>query len=516
MGKFYITTPIYYANDVPHIGSAYTTVAADVLARYHRRRGDDTFFLTGTDEHGAKVAEAAAQHGVTPKAYTDEIVAHFKEAWRRLEITNDYFIRTTDPRHEAGVQAFLARLYDAGEIYKGKYEGLYCVGCEAYVSPEDLVDGLCPVHRRPPIVYEEENYFFRLSKYQDVLAKAIADESDLNHYDVAPTARRNEVLGKLRVGLSDISISRSSLKWGIPLPFDPSQTAYVWVDALLNYVTAVGYADDPASFSRYWPADVHLVGKDILWFHAIIWPAMLIAAGVKPPRLVFAHGFFTVNGQKMSKSLGNVITPGELLERFGADAARYLLLSEFPFGVDGDISLPSFVSRFNAELANDLGNLLNRTVAMLNRYFQGEVPAPGPASGSDEELKALALETAGELGARLDRLEFAEAIAAIRALVTRANKYVEETAPWTLARSDRARLATVLYNLAELERLVAELVWPFMPTTAETMVAQLGTQLGRGGGWSGQALQWGQLPPGTRATPKPTPLFPKIEQPARQ
>ena len=511
MGKFYDTTPIYYANDVPHIGSAYTTVAADVLARYHRRLGDDTFFLTGTDEHGAKVAEAAAQHGVTPKEYTDRIVAHFREAWRLLEISNDYFVRTTDPRHEAGVQAFLARLYDNGEIYKGKYEGLYCVGCEAYVSPDELVDGLCPVHRRPPIVYTEENYFFRLGKYQDVLAKAIADESDPNHYEVAPLARRNEVLGKLRVGLSDISISRASLKWGIPLPFDPSQTAYVWVDALLNYITAIGYADDPDTFARYWPADVQLVGKDILWFHAIIWPAMLIAAGVKPPSLVFAHGFFTVNGQKMSKSLGNVIVPGELVERFGADAARYLLLSEFPFGVDGDISLPSFVARYNAELANDLGNLLNRTVAMLNRYQQGVVQAPGAATGVDEDLRTLAVDTARELRARLDRLEFQEAIGAVRGLVTRANRYVEETAPWTLAKGDHPRLATVLYNLVEVERLAAELLWPFMPGASEKMVAQLGTQLGLGGGWRGQALTWGQLPPGTKVTPKPTPLFPKIE-----
>ena len=511
MGKFYATTPIYYANDIPHIGSAYTTVAADVLARYHRRRGDDTFFLTGTDEHGAKVAEAAAQHGVSPKEYTDRIVAHFQEAWHLLGISNDHFIRTTDPRHEAGVQAFLAKLHERGEIYPGKYEGLYCVGCEAYVSPDELVDGLCPTHRRPPVVYSEDNYFFRLGKYQDVLIKAITDETDPNHYTVAPVARRNEVLGKIRVGLSDISISRASLAWGVPLPFDPSQTAYVWVDALLNYITAIGYADDPDTFARLWPADVHLVGKDILWFHAIIWPAMLIAAGVRPPAMVFAHGFFTVNGQKMSKSLGNVIVPGELVQRFGADASRYLLLSEFPFGLDGDISLPSFVTRYNAELANDLGNLLNRTVAMINRYFGGKVPAPGSATELDDGLKRLAADTSGEVAARLDHLEFEEAIAAVRGLVTRANKYVEETAPWTLARTDRQRLETVLYNLAEVERLIAELLWPFMPTTSEKMAEQLGTRLGLGGGWTGRALQWGQFPHGAKVTPKPTPIFPRIE-----
>ena len=509
MGTFYVTTPIYYANDFPHIGSAYTTIAADVLARYHRRRGDDTFFLTGTDEHGAKVAEAAAQQGLDPKAFTDRIAAGFKAAWHSLNISNDYFVRTTDVRHEAGVQAFLQTLFDRGEIYRGKYEGLYCVGCEAYVAPEDLVDGLCPVHRRPPIVYSEDNYFFRLSKYGDILQRAITSSSDPNHYQIGPAARRNEVLGKIRVGLSDISISRAALTWGIPLPFDPSQTAYVWIDALLNYITAAGYHDDPETFSRLWPG-VNLIGKDILWFHAVIWPAMLIAAGQRPPKLVYAHGFFTINGQKMSKSLGNVIVPSELIERFGFDGSRYLLVSEFPFGVDGDVSVASFVARYNAELANDLGNLLNRTVSMVNRYFYGEVPNPGPRTEHlDDEIEARANRSVGEYFERLDALDFPGAITAIRDLVTRANRYVEETSPWTLAKSDRERLAPVIYNLAESLRIAAELIWPFMPDAAEAMLEQLGTTLAAGG-WPSGALGWGHLPVGTRVA-RAQPLFPRLE-----
>ena len=511
MGKLYVTTPIYYANDFPHAGSAYTTIAADVLARHHRRLGDDTYFLTGTDEHGAKVAEAAAARGIAPREFTDEIVAGFKEAWRLLEITNDQFIRTTDPRHERGVQRFLADLYAKGEIYKGKYEGLYCVGCEAYVAAGDLVDGLCPSHRRAPIAYTEDNYFFRLSKYQDVLIHALTDESDPNHYHVGPTARRNEVLGKLRGGLTDISISRANLAWGIELPFDTTQTAYVWIDALLNYVTAVGYGDDSESFQRYWPADVHLVGKDILWFHAVIWPAMLIAAGLPLPKLVFAHGFFTVNGQKMSKSLGNVIVPSQLVDAFGVDAARYLLLSEFPFGADGDVSLSSLQARYNAELANDLGNLVNRTLSMVNRYFGGIVPKPGEPAGTDAELRTLAEVTPSHFDRHLTQLEYPEAIGRARALATRANKYVEENAPWLLAKLDRARLATVIYNPLETERILAETLWPVMPGAAERLAEQLGAPLCPNAHRELGVPGWGGFVPGTTVTTTPTPLFPRLD-----
>ncbi len=516
MAKFYVTTPIYYINDVPHIGHAYTTIAADVLARYYRRQGRDVFFLTGTDEHGAKIAEAAAQAGKSPQAFADEMVVAFKEAWQLLNISYDYFIRTTDPRHEAAVRKFLQVLYDKGDIYKGLYEGLYCVGCERFYSEDELVDGLCPLHLRPPVHYAEENYFFRLSKYQEVLLRALTTPTDPWHYRVEPLARYNEVLGKLRLGLSDISISRATLTWGIPLPFDPTQTTYVWVDALINYISAIGYGDDPATFQRYWPADLHLMAKDILWFHAVIWPALLIAAGLPTPRRIYAHGFFTVEGQKMSKSLGNVIRPAQLVERFGADATRYLMLSEFPFGADGDISLESFAKRYNADLANDLGNLLNRALSMVHRYCDGQVPAPGPEEEPDRALREAATGLFPTLERAFEALEFHVALEAVRQVVAQANRYVDATQPWVLARSDRVRLGTVLYTLLETLRLVAEALWPVMPSAAERMAAQLGVTLAPGGTWLASPPRWGARRPGERVTTQPTPLFPRLEERARR
>ncbi|MCL4459868.1 MAG: methionine--tRNA ligase [Chloroflexi bacterium] len=511
MGKFYITTPIYYVNDVPHVGHAYTTIAADVLARYHRRRGDDVFFLTGTDEHGANVAQVAKAHGKSPKEFCDKIVEHFQKAWRALHITNDFFIRTTDPLHEEAVQVFMSHLYERGEIYKGKYEGKYCLACERFLTEEDLVDGLCPDHRSEPVWYSEENYFFTLSKYQDILIKAILDASDPNHYDIAPLSRRNEVLGKIRAGLSDISISRASLSWGVPLPFDPTHTTYVWIDALLNYISAIGYKHDPQHFAHFWPADVHLMAKDILWFHAIVWPALLISAGLKPPRKVFAHGFFTVEGQKMSKTLGNVLRPQQLIDRLGASATRYLLLSHFPFGTDGDVSLAAFSERYNADLANDLGNLLNRTLSMINRYYNGAVPAASQdgVEGVDGELIDSAEQMFADMSTAMDDLAFSEATAAIWRLVARANKYVEENAPWNLAKRDRARLDTVIYNLAESLRLIAVALWPFMPEAVTELSRQLGIDLEQSIPWD-QVIQWGGMVPGTRVRAKPAPLFPRV------
>jgi methionyl-tRNA synthetase len=503
MAKFYVTTPIYYVNDVPHIGHAYTTVAADVLARHYRRRGDDVFFLTGTDEHGAKNAEAAAKRGLTPKQYVDQIVVRFQDAWRSLDISYDDFIRTSDPHHEAGVAAFLEGLYQAGDIYKGVYEGLYCVGCEQFKKPEDLVDGKCPDHNLVPIPYSEENHFFRLSKYQDILLSALTNPADPNFYVVNPPSRLNEVLGKIRLGLEDISISRASLTWGVPLPFDPSQVVYVWIDALLNYITAVGYPDDANRLARWWPANLHLMARDILWFHAVIWPAMLIASGLRPPLQVFAHGFFTIGGQRMSKTLGNVIAPAQLVEQFGTDAARYLLVTAFPFGTNGDINLNSFVARYNAELANDLGNLLNRTVSMINRYRGGDVPAPVGSLPEAAELETAASDLFRQLDEAFATLDFVAAAEAIRAVVSRANRFVEETTPWKLAKSDAARLDTVLYTLAETERLVALALQPFMPGTTERMLDQLGGADRRTG--------WGGLAAGTRVIALPQPLFPRIE-----
>jgi methionyl-tRNA synthetase len=511
VSRFYITTPIYYVNDVPHIGHAYTTIAADVLARYHRWRGLDVFFLTGTDEHGASVAQAAAAHGQSPQEYCDRISAAFKQAWQQLAISNDYFIRTTDARHEAGVKAFLERLYARGDIYRGRYEGWYCVGCERFYAEDELEDGrLCPLHRREAVWYAEDNYFFRLSRYQEPLLRAVEDPSDPNHFGISPPTRRNEVIGKLRSGLSDISISRASLAWGIPLPFDPAQTTYVWIDALLNYITAIGYHDDQATFERYWPADLHLMAKDILWFHAIIWPALLMAVGLRPPRRVYAHGFFTVEGQKMSKSLGNVIRPAEVVERFGADATRYLVLAAFPFGTDGDISIGSMTERYNADLANDLGNLVNRTVSMVNRYLDGRVPEPRAQHESDRALANAAKGMFAQVDAALANLAFSEAIAAVGAVVSRANRYVEEQAPWSLARVDRERLATVLYTLLETIRLAAHALAPIMPGATARIAEQIGARLDAQQTWEA-ATAWGGLRPGAQVVAQPTPLFPKIE-----
>ena len=508
MDKFYLTTPIYYVNDVPHIGHAYTTIAADVLARYYRARGADVFFLTGTDEHGAKVAEAAAGRGVPPKQFVDEIVPRFKEAWRGLEIGYDYFIRTSDERHEQGARRFLSRLHEVGDVYKGLYEGLYCVGCERFYQPDELTpEGNCPLHLTKPVRYAEENYFFRLSAYAETLIRAISDPADPHHFEIEPTARRNEILGKLNAGLQDLSISRASLTWGIQLPWDPAQTCYVWIEALMNYVTAVGYGDDPAELARRWPADVHLMAKDILWFHSVIWPAMLISAGLAVPRKVYAHGFFTINGQKMSKTLGNVIAPQELIERYGADASRYLLLSEFPFGVDGNVSLDSFNQRFNADLANDLGNLLNRTVSMINRYFQGAVPSPSTEPHADDrELIASASSLAERIDRAIPALEFSVGLEAVRSVVSEANRYVDATQPWALARSDRARLETVLRNVAEALRLIAIELQPVMPEAIGRLLEQLGLSAERAG-----ERRWGAFPDGTRVVEKPTPLFPKLE-----
>ena len=504
MPRFYLTTPIYYVNDVPHVGHAYTTVAADILARHHRLLGEDVFFLTGTDEHGAKIAEAAARSGQTPQEYVDVIVERFKDAWAALNISYDRFIRTSEPTHEAGVAAFLERLYASGDVYKGTYEGLYCVGCEQFKTDADLVNGLCPAHNRAPIAYSEENYFFRLSRYQEALRRALTNPSDPFHFTVNPPARLNEVLGKIKVGLADVSISRSSLTWGIPLPFDRGQVAYVWIDALLNYVTAIGYPDDRSSLDRYWPANLHVMAKDILWFHAILWPALLLAGGLQPPAEVFAHGFFTIGGQRMSKTLGNVIAPRDLVERFGTDAARYLLVTDFPFGTDGDLNLTNLETRYNAELANDLGNLLNRTVSMVNRYYAGSIQVPTSELPIDRELRSLASDLPDRVNRSLGSLEFVEAAEAIRGVVSRANQYVEVNAPWKLARTDVDRLATVIYTLAEAERLIAVVLGPFMPQTSERMLAQLGTP-------ALISRNWGALAPGTSVVAQPTPLFPRIE-----
>lgn len=468
--KYYITTPIYYVNDMPHIGHAYTTVAADVSARWQRLHGREVFFLTGTDEHGAKIAQAAAKNNQSPKAFCDGIVAGFKQAWESLDIVYDGFIRTTDERHEKTVQLFLQKLFDGGAIYKKNYEGLYCVPCEKFIAEADLNEDLCcPDHRQKPVHHSEENYFFRLSAYRDRLLEILSDENHPQHLAVYPVERRNEIIGKLRISLEDISISRAALEWGIPLPFDPDQTVYVWVDALLNYISAAGYGDDPAGFKQLWPADAHLMAKDILWFHSVIWPALLLAAGLPLPKKVFAHGFFTIGGQKMSKTLGNVIQPHQLIERFGVDASRYLVLSLFPFGTDGDISWEAMTDKYNVDLANNFGNLVSRTATMVGKYFDGKVPEPG--SGAN---RLSVQDELGQAAQYFQTLEFSRAIEQIQKAIDRANRHIEASAPWKMAKENNPDLGGVMFDLLRSIGLIALYLLPFMPSVCRTVWSQIG------------------------------------------
>ncbi len=514
MAKFYVTTPIYYVNDVPHIGHAYTTVAADVLARYHRLMGDDVFFLTGTDEHGQNIERIAEQSGVTPQAYCDKVVLRFKELWQALDISNDYFVRTTDQRHVLAVQQFAEALLSSGDVYRGTYSGWYCPRCEAFYQPEELLPGnLCPDHQRPVEWTEEANYFFALSRYEDRLRRLIA-ETDF----AQPETRRNELQGVLSQGLQDFSISRERVKWGIPLPHDSDQVLYVWVDALLNYITAVGYGDDTETFARYWPADLHLMAKEIIRFHCLYWPAMLMAVGLPVPRLVFAHGWLTKDGQKLSKTTGNVIDPFELVQRFGADAVRYFFLREGAFGSDWDYTDLAFVRRYNADLANDFGNLLNRSLSMVGRYFGGIVPRPvGELEDADLGLLTAAARLGDQIDDAIQRVALQDVLIHTWSVVEEANKYVQQTAPWELAKARQAgsqpageRLATVLYNLIDVLRLLGYAIWPVMPHKSGELLAQLGLSFDPRPGWPG-LMSLGEYPPGTRLAPGEV-LFPRMEE----
>jgi methionyl-tRNA synthetase len=506
---FYITTPIYYPNDVPHIGHAYDAVAADFIARYHRLRGEKVFHLTGTDEHGLKLQRAAEAAGKDPKTWVDEMDPRWREVWSRLDIANDDYIRTTEPRHEAAVKKLLQAVYSNGreDIYLGTYEGLYCVSCELYYSEGDLINGNCPIHGTPVERMSEENYFFRLSAYRDRL---------LEHYEtnpkaVQPEVRRNEVLSTIRVGLQDFSISRTSFNWGIPLPWDPQHVAYVWFDALTNYITAAGYADDPERFARVWPADIHLIGKDILRQHSIYWPAMLMAAGVDTPHQVWAHGFLLVGGEKMSKTKLTGIHPFTLLDHFGVDAYRYYFMREIQFGQDGNFSWESMVERSNADLANGLGNLASRVLAMLGSYFDGLVPeASLPEEASD--LPGLAEDVTRRYdGAMLD-LALTTGLATVWELVTRANQYLVEKQPWALAKdpANQDRLASILYPAAETLRILAVLISPIMPGAASRLWEQLGIPEPLDTQRVPAAARWGQLEPGTK-TSKGDSLFPRLD-----
>ena len=455
--KIYITTPIYYVNDKPHIGHAYTTIAADVLSRYYRNAGKEVFFLTGVDEHGAKIAEAAKEAGKDPKEFVDELADKFEKTWKNLNISNDKFFRTTNPDHEKIVQEFIKKLDTAGYIEKRKYEGLYCVGCERYLMPDELVDGKCPDHKSVPAKQTEENYFFLLKKASE--DHKLLEKIESGEIEVGPNSRKNEVLGKINQGLDDVSISRAAVEWGIPYPGDESQTVYVWIDALINYLSAATLFDEP----DIWPADLHLMAKDILWFHAIIWPAMLLAVGEKMPKKVFAHGFFTIDGQKMSKTIGNVIDPNEIVEKYGADALRYAVLREFPFGEDGDISVQKIADRYNQDLANGLGNLLNRTISMINKY---NVKIQN--SGTNE-----ANSTINKL---IEDLKFDTALSEIWKVVKDGNKFIDDNKPWELAKNGKIEELTKVLNSAYSDlMIIAELISPFMPETAEKMKNQLET-----------------------------------------
>jgi methionyl-tRNA synthetase len=509
---FYVTTPIYYPNADPHIGSAYTTVAGDFICRFRRQQGRVVHYLTGTDEHGQKILQTAEAAGMKPLDFLDAIVPKYKEAWAALDIRYDDFIRTTEERHEKAVAVFVQDLYDRGEIYLGTYEGLYCVGCEEFKMPDELVDGKCPLHDRVPDVVNEENYFFRLSKYQDALIERYENDPRF----VMPETRRNEVLGKVRQGLDDLSISRVSFDWGVPIPWDPKHVIYVWIDALQNYITAIGYGWDDPNFRKVWPADVHLVGKDILWFHSVIWPAMLMALDLPLPRTVYAHGYLQVGGQKMSKSRATAIHPSTLTDTFGVDGYRYHFMREFSFGQDGNFSWESMAARYNSDLANEFGNLASRVLSMIDRYLDGSIPSSPSESEiteADRDLQSTQDRSFAGMEAAMDAVSPSDALKSCWSFVRKANAYVEEVAPWALAKDEnqRRRLEVVLYQLAESLRLLALMTSPIMPGVAQELWNRLGLEGEVASQIYSESLRWGLLPEGSKVRVG-DPLFPKVEE----
>ena len=504
--RFFVTTPIYYVNADPHLGHAYTTIAADVLARYHRQCGDEVFFLTGVDEHGNKVAQAAAEMGRSPKEHCDIVSERFRALTGQLTASNDFFLRTTDAEHESFVQRFVERLKEAGDIEKRTYGGLYCTACEGFYYERDLVDGKCPIHHTEPVWLEEENYYFLLSRYQDRLAEFFRAHPGW----VRPRSRYNEALSFIEQGLEDISISRSSITWGVPVPWDPDQVIYVWVDALINYLSALTYARPGEDLQRFWPPQLHVMAKDILKFHAVIWPALLMSAGYDLPDGEFIHGYLLMGGEKMSKTRGNVLDPFAVMDTYGIDALRFYLFREVTFGQDGVISMDGFAQRYTNELANELGNLVGRTASMVGKYRGGVTPAV--PSGSDAGLAGEGAAMVAACRAHLDDAEITAAMESIWELVRRLNRYVEEQAPWKLAKDEAqaARLDQVLYDLVAGLRLVALSVYPVMPGTAEEILRRLGQPYAPADLLLDKAV-WGQAAPA--AVQVAPPLFPRIETP---